>query len=118
MLSAPLVIRHAVDDLASFRIGPRHAALLGRRARPCRQAVAAEPGEIHQVDVLHIGSLAQVRHQTAKYGGFQFGGGFLVDRHGATLIMKPSTLTQNGPGHGFFQFDVQKSVSRAPVTIG
>src|SRR5690606_36433822 len=35
------------------------------------QAVAAEAGEIHQVDVLHVGSLAQMRDQRAEGGGLE-----------------------------------------------
>src|SRR5712691_6370288 len=42
VLLAPLVIGHAVDDLARLRVGQRDALLLGSGAVPFRQAVAAE----------------------------------------------------------------------------
>src|SRR5215208_662568 len=39
VLLAPLVVRHAVDDLARLRVGQRDALLLGGGAVPFRQAV-------------------------------------------------------------------------------
>src|SRR5438132_13196906 len=61
VLLAPFVIRHAVDDLARLGVAERDALLVGRGAVPFRQAVAAEAGEVHQVDVLYVGALAQLR---------------------------------------------------------
>src|SRR5262245_12836067 len=69
MLRLPFVIGHAVDDLPRFGIGQFHAALLGRFAIPARQAVAAEAGEIHQVEILHVGALPQMLHEAAESGG-------------------------------------------------
>src|SRR5260221_7655591 len=62
----PIVIRHAVDDLAGFRIAERDALLLGRRAVPLGQAVAAKAGQVHEIEVLHVGALAQMRDQVPK----------------------------------------------------
>jgi hypothetical protein len=42
---------------------PRSAAAL---AVPVGQAVAAEAGEVHQIQVLHLGALAQVPHQVPE----------------------------------------------------
>jgi hypothetical protein len=60
VLFAPFVIGHAIDDLARLGVGQRDALLLGGGAIPFREAVAAEPGEVHQIDVLHIGAFAQM----------------------------------------------------------
>src|ERR1700684_811743 len=56
----PFLIGHAVDDLARLGIGQLHALLFGRLAVPARQAITAETGQIHHVDMLHIGSFPQV----------------------------------------------------------
>src|SRR3981189_1165144 len=51
VLGLPLVLRHAVDDLARLRVGDLDAARAGFLAVPARQAIAAETGQVHQVDV-------------------------------------------------------------------
>ena len=81
MLLAPFVIGHAVDDLARLGIAERDTLLLGGGAVPFRQAIAAEAGEVHQVDVLHIGALAQMRQQRAERRGFELGAGLVVHLH-------------------------------------
>src|SRR5580704_220697 len=78
VLLAPLVVGHAVDDLARLRVAELDALFLGRRAVPFRQAVAAEPGQVHQVDILHVGTLAQMRDEGAEGRGFEFGAGLVV----------------------------------------
>src|SRR5690242_6668537 len=78
VLLAPLVIRHAVDDLARLGVAQRDALFTGRLAIPPRQAVAAEAGEVHQVDVLHVGALAQMRDQRAERRRLEFGPGLVV----------------------------------------
>ena len=56
-------------------------ALFGGFAIPVGQAVAAEAGEDHQVDVLHVGALLdQVVAEAAERGGFEFGDGLRVHR--------------------------------------
>jgi hypothetical protein len=64
----PLGIGHAVDDLARLVLVERDARLVGRVAIPVGQAVAAEAGEVHQVDVLHVGALAQMLDERAEGG--------------------------------------------------
>ena len=49
------------------------AALGGGRAIPLRQAVPAEPREVHDVDVLNVGALAKMLHQPAKRRGLDLG---------------------------------------------
>src|SRR5258708_32528265 len=61
VLGFPLVVRHAVDDLARLGIGDLDALLPGLLAIPARQAVAAKAGQGHQVDVLYVGALLPVR---------------------------------------------------------
>src|SRR6266852_6864431 len=78
VLLAPFVIGHAVNDLARLGVAERDALLIGRGAVPFRQAVAAEAGEVHQVDVLHVGALAQMRNQRAERRGFELGAGLVV----------------------------------------
>src|SRR5580692_7791242 len=89
VLLAPLVIGRAVDDLARLRVAEVDPLVLGGGAIPFRQAVAAEPGEVHQVDVLHVGALAQMRDERAESRGFEFGAGLVVDLlvHGIGLQM-------------------------------
>ena len=50
---------------------------LGRLAIPVGQAIAAEAGEIHQVDVLHVAAFAQMFHQPAESGSFERGALFI-----------------------------------------
>ena len=83
VLGLPLVVRHAVDDLARLGIGDLDALLARLLAVPARQAVAAEAGQIHQVDVLHVRALLQMRDQAAEGGGFELGAGLVV--HGVLL---------------------------------
>src|ERR1700732_5012482 len=87
VLLAPFVIGHAVDNLARFRIAQRDALLLGRGPVPFRQAVAAEAGEVHQIDILHIGALAQMLDQSAEGRGFELGAGLVI--HGHLLFSPP-----------------------------
>src|SRR5258708_2231991 len=79
VLLAPFVVGHAVDDLARLRVGQRHALFLGGGAVPFRQAVAAESGQVHQVDVLHVRALAQMLNESAEGRGFELSAGLVVD---------------------------------------
>src|SRR5579863_9663933 len=89
VLLAPRVIGHAVDDLAGFGIAERDALFVGRGAVPFRQAVAAEAGEVHQIDVLDVGAFAQMRDQRAERRRFELGTGLVVHLH---LLMLPPSL--------------------------
>ena len=61
--------------------GISHAALISRILHPVGQAIAAKAREIHHVDVLHIGAIAQMGDEAAKGGSFQFQLCFGVDAH-------------------------------------
>ncbi len=77
----PVGIRHAVDRFARGVVGDLADALLvGGGLVPFLQAVAAEARQVHQVDVLHIGALFEMRDQFAKGGGFELGAGAIVHR--------------------------------------
>src|SRR5579863_1803293 len=73
VLLFPFVVGHAVDRLACFRIGQLDAALLSTFAIPTRQAIAAEAGEIHQIEILHVGTAPQMVDQLAERAGFELG---------------------------------------------
>src|SRR5580698_5516770 len=81
VFGAPFVKRHAVDDLAALVLGHRQALGVGRVLHPVGQAVAAETGQIHQVDVLHVGAAAEVLDQAAIDGGLEFRAGFFIGSH-------------------------------------
>src|SRR5437660_4099232 len=91
VLLAPLVIRHAVDDFTRLGVAERDALFVGRGAVPFRQAVAAEAGEVHQVDVLYVGALAQMRDQRAVRRGFKLGAGLVV--HNPPPLLPPYVAT-------------------------
>src|SRR6202521_1634831 len=54
---APFVVGHAVDCFATLVLGHGQPFGIGRVLHPVRQAVAAEAGKIHQVEVLHVRAL-------------------------------------------------------------
>lgn len=70
MFGLPLIVRHAVDDFPSGCVFQREAALLGFRAVPLGQAVTTEACKVHEVDVLDVRALLEVRNETAKGRGF------------------------------------------------
>src|SRR5881628_2526099 len=75
VLRLPLLVRHAVDELARLGIRERHTALLGGRAVPLRQAVATEARELHDVEVLDIRALLKMLDQPAERGSLDLGAG-------------------------------------------
>src|SRR6516225_8152318 len=81
VFGAPFVIGHAVDDLAALLLGHRDSLGVGGIFHPVGEAVAAKTGQIHQIDVLHVGARAQVLDQAAVDGGFEFRTGILIDSH-------------------------------------
>src|SRR5207302_2999587 len=97
VLLAPFVVGHAVDDLARLGIGQCQAALLGGGAVPFREAVAAEAGEVHQIDVLHIGALAQMLDQRAERRRFELGAGlvFHLPTSSCVLYVAPPAAILN-----------------------
>src|ERR1700730_5390194 len=98
----PFVIGHAVDDLARFGICQRESAILGFGAIPFREAVAAKAGQVHQIDVLNVGPLAQMLDEAAEGCGFEFGAGLVVHRDllliaGSYVALQPAGLKRQLP---------------------
>src|SRR5262245_9263957 len=86
VLRLPVPVRHAVDNLARLVLAQPLPLLLGGFLIPVGEAVAAEAGEVHQVDVLHVGAFAQVRDELAVSCGLKLGTGLVVEvAHGALL---------------------------------
>src|SRR5581483_11716106 len=78
----PGLVGHAVDGFAALVLGQRHALLVGGVLQPVGEAVAAEASEIHQIDVLDVGSFAQMPEKAAVGGRFEFRSGLLINGHG------------------------------------
>jgi hypothetical protein len=53
---------------------------LGLTQHPTGQAVSAEAGEIHRLDVLHVRAATQVADHTAEYRRLEFDTSFVIDR--------------------------------------
>src|SRR5687768_8047812 len=77
MLGLPLVVGHPVDRLARVGVGELDATLGGGRPVPLREAVPAEPREVHDVDVLDVGALPEVLDEAAERGGFDLDTGLV-----------------------------------------
>jgi hypothetical protein len=75
----PFGIGHAVHDRARLLVGEIEAAFLGRSPIPFGQAVAAEAGQVHEVDVLHLGMGAEMLDQRAKRRRLELHAGALVE---------------------------------------
>jgi hypothetical protein len=60
--------------------------LIGSLLHPVREAIPAETGQIHQVDILNVGPLAHVLDQPPERRGFEFKTGLVVHLvvHGST----------------------------------
>src|SRR5262245_21932160 len=48
---------------------------------PIGEAIAAEPGKIHQVDILHVGARPQVSDQASEGCGLELRFGLFIERH-------------------------------------
>src|SRR4029077_17994579 len=81
-LRFPGLIGHPIDRLAAFVLADADALSVGLFRHPVRQAVAAEAGQIYQIDVLDVGAGAQMVDKAPENGSFKFRSGFVVDRHG------------------------------------
>src|SRR5438045_8023461 len=93
MAGLPLVVRHAINVLAALLLGQRDSALVRRILEPVRKAVAAEAGQVHEIDVLNVGAVPQMLDESAESGGFQLGPGHGVQVHHGPL--RPSRATKS-----------------------
>src|SRR5262245_36007154 len=73
ILGLPLLIGHAVNHLAGAILAELKPLFARRLLVPIGEAVAAKPGHVHEVDVLHLMALAQVSDQAAERRRFQLG---------------------------------------------
>src|SRR6516162_6693804 len=89
MFRAPLIIRHAIDDLARLRVRQRDAALLRFLVIPPRKAIPAEAGQVHQIDVLDIGPLAEMFDEAPECRGLELGAGLVVHRDLLSALLDP-----------------------------
>src|ERR1700716_3475275 len=83
----PGLVGHAVDGLAALVLAHGGALGVGFLFQPVRQAVAAEARQIHQIDVLDVVAGAQMLDEAPEHRGLEFRSGFVVNRHGRTLVV-------------------------------
>src|SRR6185437_15798796 len=77
----------------------RHAPLGGGLLVPVREAVAAEAGKVHEVDVLHVGAVAEVLHQPPESRGFELRRQVLVELgHRLISILVSRQVLKRGMG--------------------
>src|SRR6056297_1143876 len=75
----PLIHAHAIENFTRFHLVHVDAAGVRRLLIPATQAIAAEAGEFHHVDVLHIRPVFhQVLTQAAKGRRFEFHAGLFI----------------------------------------
>ena len=72
VVAFPFLDRHAIDCCSGLVIVHIKPAVSGRSQVPFRQAVPAEAGQIHQVNILNIAAFLEVFDKSAKCGGFDF----------------------------------------------
>src|SRR5690349_6494735 len=73
MARLPLRVGHAINDLASLALFERQAAGPGGVLVPVRQAIPAEPGKVHEVDVLHVGPFPKMFDEPPECRRLEFG---------------------------------------------
>src|SRR6185312_4756065 len=64
--SLPGLVRHAIHDLPRLFLGERHALGGSGFLIPIREAIAAETGELHQLDILDVVPRPQMPDEAAK----------------------------------------------------
>src|SRR6185312_13463626 len=92
----PGLVGHAVDGLAALVLAHRRALGVGFFLQPIGKAVAAEPREIHQIDILDVAAGPQMFDQPSEHRRFKFRSGLLVSRHGRYLAILRRISTLNG----------------------
>jgi len=67
----PLGIRHAINTMSGILVADFQPALVGFSGIPFGQTVAAETGQIHQVNILYLFILVKMLKQTTEGGRFK-----------------------------------------------
>src|SRR5690606_12974139 len=96
-LGLPSIVRHPVDPFARALEVELDASLLGGGGVPLAEAVAAKPGQVHQVDVLDVGPLLEVGDQAAERRGFHLGALRIVGNGGFAHAVTPAGWPKNTP---------------------
>ena len=77
----PIGVRHPVDQLSSAFFTKLDSLAFGGFLIPARQTVSAEPGEVHERDVLYVCPLAQMIDQPSEGGSLELDARAFVDVH-------------------------------------
>ena len=85
ILGLPLGVGHAVHDLSRACLVELDAPGCGRLLVPARQAVSAEPRQLHQGDVLHVRPLTKMLDQLPKGRRLELDSGAFIQLHPPTL---------------------------------
>src|SRR6478672_9316086 len=79
VLGLPLLVRHAVDQLAALIIRHWDMPFVSCVLHPIREAIAAEADEINQVDILHSGTRAQMSKEASELCSLELGPGLFIE---------------------------------------
>ena len=91
VFSLPLAVRHTVYRFTRGLVAHIETPFRCRGAIPFGQAISAKAGQIHDIDILNIGSFAEVRDEATKYRGLQLDFTGLV-HDAATLLARPPAV--------------------------
>ncbi len=72
VITFPFIHGHAVNRLSGLVVVHIQSSVSGCSQVPFGQAVAAETGQVHQVNILNIAASLQVLEESAKRGRFDF----------------------------------------------
>ena len=72
VITFPFIHGHTIDRLSGLVVVHIQSSVIGCSQVPFGQAVAAETGQVHQVNILNIAALLQVLDESAKRSRFDF----------------------------------------------
>ena len=68
----PFLRSHTVDNSTRLVLAKGNSLLSCRLPKPVTETIPAKSGHDHQINILHIGALAQMRYKTSAHGRFDF----------------------------------------------